>query len=109
MPHLFANNPSRMFFEHLKNYFHLEDFANEFSQLFQLCFHITQGHIPRRIAHIFEMVHILTMTKHLGGIHPIVMEKTLCRNPSVGFVTKAMVARLWAKRGSPRIKESVKE
>ncbi len=54
-----------------------KDSTNGFPQLFQLCSHITQGHIPRWIAHILKIVHLLTTTKPLGGICPIVMKGAL--------------------------------
>jgi hypothetical protein len=66
-----------MVFEHLWDFFHLKDSTTEFSQLFQFFSHITKGHIPRRIAHILETIHVLTMTKPLGGIHPISLGETL--------------------------------
>jgi hypothetical protein len=44
-----------------------------FPQLFQLCFHIAQGHIPFQIAHVIGIAHLLAMTKPLGGVHPIVV------------------------------------
>jgi hypothetical protein len=46
MPHLSASGLSRMVFEHLWDYFHLEDLVSGFPRLFQLCFHIAQGQIP---------------------------------------------------------------
>jgi hypothetical protein len=64
-----------MVFEHFYNYFHLEDYTNGFSQLFQLCFHITQGHILHQITHILGVAHFLTMTKFLS-VCPIVVGET---------------------------------
>jgi hypothetical protein len=66
-----------MVFEHLWNYFHPEDSTNGFPQLFQLCCHLAQGHIPPQIACVLGMAYLLAMTKLLGGIHPITMGKTL--------------------------------
>jgi hypothetical protein len=40
MLHLLTNGPSRMVFEHLGDYFHLEDLASGILHLFKLCFHI---------------------------------------------------------------------
>jgi hypothetical protein len=77
MPQLFANDLFGMVFEHLRGCFHSEDFASGFPQWFQLCSHITQGHIPHQIAHILGTAHFLTMTKPLGGVQPIAMEETL--------------------------------
>jgi hypothetical protein len=68
MPHLSANGPFEMVFEHLGGCFHSEDFASGFSQFFQLCSHITQGHIPHQIAHILGTTHFLTMRKPLRGV-----------------------------------------
>jgi hypothetical protein len=47
---------------------HLEDFMSGFPLLFQLCSHIAQGHIPCQITHVFEVAHLLAMTKPLGGV-----------------------------------------
>jgi hypothetical protein len=77
MLHLLTNGPFGMVFEHLRDYFHLEDLASEFPQLFQICFHIARGHIPPQIARIFGVVCLLTMTKPLGGVCPIVVGETL--------------------------------
>jgi hypothetical protein len=53
-----------------------------FLQLFQLCFHIAQGHIPPQIAHVFGVVRLLVRTKPSGGVHPIAMGETLYRHKS---------------------------
>ncbi len=52
MPHLFKNDPYGMFFKHLQDIFHPKDFVNGFPHLFQLYFHIAQGHIPYQITHV---------------------------------------------------------
>ncbi len=44
-----------------------------------MCFHITHGHIPPRIARIFGLTCLLTITKPWDGVRPIVMGKTLYR------------------------------
>ncbi len=45
MSHLFTSGLFGTVFEHRQDYFHPKDCASEFPQLFQLYFHITQGHI----------------------------------------------------------------
>ncbi len=45
--------------------------------MFQLCFHIAEGHIPLRVACVFRMAHLLTMTKLSSGVHPIIVGETL--------------------------------
>jgi len=77
MLHLSTNGPLRMVFEHPWDYFHPKDSASGFLLLFQLCFHIAQGHIPPQIARVFGGACILVMTKPLGGIYPIVVRETL--------------------------------
>jgi hypothetical protein len=77
MPNLFASGPYGMVFEHFQNYFHFEDFANGFLQLFQFCSHITQGHISCQIAHILGVAYLLAIIKRLGGAHPIVVKEIL--------------------------------
>jgi hypothetical protein len=47
-----------------------------FFQLFQLCFHIAQGHIPPQIAHALGAARLLTMTKPLNGIRLIAVGET---------------------------------
>jgi hypothetical protein len=86
MPHLSANGHSMMVFEHLWDCFHVEDSISGFPQLFQLCFHITQGHIPPQIACVIGEVHFLAMTKVSGGVCPIVMGETLYRFTSHVYV-----------------------
>jgi len=65
------------FFKYLQNYFHLKDLMSGFPLLFQLCFHIAQGHIPCQITHVFGVVHFLAMTKPLGAICSIAMGEML--------------------------------
>ncbi len=77
MSHLSASGPFGIVFEHLHDYFHLKDLASGFFQLFQLCFHITQGHIPPQIARVLGTAHLLTMTKPSSGVCPITLEETL--------------------------------
>jgi hypothetical protein len=68
-----------MVLEHLWDYFHPENSASGFPQLFQLCSHIAQGHNPPQIACVFGTAYLLAMTKLSIGIHPIIMAKTLYR------------------------------
>jgi hypothetical protein len=69
----------KMVFEHLWNYFHLENSTNGFPQLFQLCFHFAQGHIPPRITRVLRVAYLLAMIKLLGGVCPIIVGETLYR------------------------------
>ncbi len=94
MPHL-----SRMVFEHLQNYFHLKDSTSGFRQLFQLCFHITHGHIPPQIAHILAMVRLLTMTKPSRGVHPIALGETIFR--LTGYALCFQFREVFASHFSP--------
>jgi hypothetical protein len=55
----------------------LEDYMNGFPHLFQFCSHIAQGHIPHHITHVLRAAHLLTMTKPLGGVHPIIVVEML--------------------------------
>jgi hypothetical protein len=79
MLHILASDPSGMVFEHLQDYFHLEDSTSGFRKLFQLCSHITHGHIPPQIARVLGTTCLLAMTKMLGGVHPIVVGESLYR------------------------------
>jgi len=77
MPNLSTSSISGMVFKQLQNSFHPKDSVNGFPQRFQLCSHITQGHIPHQNAHILGVTCLLTMTKPLGGVHPIIIRETL--------------------------------
>ncbi len=77
--HLSMIGPSGMVFEHLRDCFHPKDSTCGFPQLFQLCFHMVQGHIPIQIALVLGMAHFLAMTKPLNEIHPIIMKETSYR------------------------------
>jgi hypothetical protein len=76
MSHLLVNGPSRMVFEHLRDYFHLEDSVSGFLQLFQLCFHIAHVHIPPQIACVLGATYFLAMTKPSNEVYPIIMGET---------------------------------
>jgi hypothetical protein len=86
MSHLSTSAPFGIIFEHLVNYFHPEDFASGFPQLFQLCFHIAQGHIPPQIACVFGVAHLLTMAKPSGGICSIAVGKHYIDSQAVFYV-----------------------
>jgi len=75
--HLSASGPFGMVFEYLWDYFHPKDSTSGLFQLFQLCFHIAQGHIPPQNAHVFRAACLLAMTKPSSGVHPIAVEETL--------------------------------
>jgi hypothetical protein len=77
MLQLSTNSFFGMVFEHLWDCFHPKDFTSGFPQLFQLCYHIMQGHIPCWIAHILGVVCLLTIIKPLSGVRPIVVKETL--------------------------------
>jgi hypothetical protein len=73
--------------------------------LFQLCSHIAQGHIPRRIARILRaMAHLLAMIKPLGGIRPITIgeilyqftSRVLCLQFHDAFVTHFFHTPIWS-------------
>jgi hypothetical protein len=76
MSHLLVNGISRMVFEHLRDYFHLEDSMSGFLQLFQLCFHIAHGHIPLRLTRVLGTTYFLTMIKLSNGVCLIVVGET---------------------------------
>jgi hypothetical protein len=77
MLNLFASGIFEMVFKHFRNYFHHKKITSGFPQLFQLCYHISQGHIPCQIAHILGVSPLLTMTKPSGGIHPLAIGEVL--------------------------------
>jgi hypothetical protein len=86
MPIVFVNGISRMVFEHLQNCFHPKDSVISFSQLFQFCSHITQGHIPCWITHILGAPHLLAMTKFLSGVRLFIVRETLYQFTSHAFM-----------------------
>ncbi len=77
MLHLLTSGFFGMVFEHFRNCFHFEDPVSGFLQLFQLCFHIAQGHIPPQITHVLRMARLLAMTKISSGVSSIVMGEAL--------------------------------
>jgi hypothetical protein len=77
MSRLSTSSPFGMVFEHLQNSFHSKGFTSGFPQLFQLYFHIVQGHIPHRITHILGMTYLLVMTKPSCGVCPIALGEAL--------------------------------
>ncbi len=52
---------------------------NIFMPLFLFGFHIAQGDIPCRIAHVPRATRLLAMSKSLGGICPIAVREVLYR------------------------------
>jgi hypothetical protein len=90
MPHLLTSNPSRMVFECLRDCFQLEDSISGFPQLFQLCFHITQGHIPPQIAHVLKATRLLTMTKPSSEVCPIAVRKHYIYSQAMFYVFYSM-------------------
>lgn len=70
MPQLFTSGPFGM-------WFHPKNSTSEFPQLFQLYFHITQGHISHQITNVFGVAYFLIVTKLSNGICPIAMGKML--------------------------------
>jgi len=86
MPIVFVNDISRMVSEHFQDYFHPKDSVINFSQLFQFCSHITQGHIPCQIAHILGAPHLLAMTKLLDGVRLLIVRETLYQFTSHAFM-----------------------
>jgi hypothetical protein len=86
MPIFFVNGIFGMVFEHLQDCFHPNESVINFSQLFQFCYHITQGHIPCQIAYILGAPHFLAMTKLLGGVRPLVVRETLYQFTSHVFM-----------------------
>jgi len=69
------NGPSGMVFEHIWDYFHLEDSMNEFLQLFWLSFHIAHGHIPPRIGCVLGATCFLAMIKSSNVVCSIIVGK----------------------------------
>jgi hypothetical protein len=60
-----------MIFEHSPKKKHLKYSLSGFSHLFQLCFHIAQGHIPNYIVHLIDIACHLTIVKLFdGGVLP---------------------------------------
>jgi len=57
-----------MVFKHFQDCLHLEKLANSFLQLFQLCFHISQNHIPHQIACVLGASPLLAMPKPFGDV-----------------------------------------
>jgi hypothetical protein len=52
-PHLSFNNPSNMVYELLQYCFVLDDFISGFDFCFEICKHITHGHVPPSVSCMF--------------------------------------------------------
>jgi hypothetical protein len=76
MLHLLANGYYGMVFEHLQDYFHLEDLANDYLNCFNfiLISHRVTFHFE---LHVFRVAHLLAMTKPLNRVCPIIVGETL--------------------------------
>jgi hypothetical protein len=79
MSHLSTSGIFGMVFEHFRNCFHLGDSTSGFLQLFELCSHIVKSHIPPQIARVLCATHLLTMTKLLSKVRPIIVGEALYR------------------------------
>jgi hypothetical protein len=66
-----------MVFEHLRDLFDPKDSANNFSQLFPMCFYVATGHIPRSITNALGAIKLLALIKPFSGIRPIAIGELL--------------------------------
>jgi hypothetical protein len=67
-PCLSSNNPLILVYELLQDYFVFEDFTNDFDLIFEICEHITHGHVPPSISHLFIASQLLASKKQIEGI-----------------------------------------
>jgi hypothetical protein len=73
--HLFFGELSRMVYEHFSRCFIPKDPSSWFSKLFHVINVVAHGDIPRSMALMLGTNKLLTMTKHIGGLHPIVINE----------------------------------
>jgi hypothetical protein len=71
LSHFSLDGPSSMVHELLRNYFVPNDSTSGFNLFFEVCGHITQGHVPLSISHLFFRSQLLMLKKQFGNIHPI--------------------------------------
>ncbi len=74
---LSVGGPFGMVFKHLRNSFNLEDSANGFIELQQLCSHVVINRFPRSMARILGANRILALVKPFSGIRLIIMGEAL--------------------------------
>jgi hypothetical protein len=51
-----------------KPFFDPKTLANDFLQLFKVCFYVVVGHIPRSIALVLSIARLLVLAKPFGSI-----------------------------------------
>ncbi|KAL2609230.1 hypothetical protein R1flu_027803 [Riccia fluitans] len=68
-----------MVFKLLRDCFIPEDSAGEFDLLFQICTHVTQGHLSLAVARLLGASCLLAIKKDSGGVRPIAVGEALYR------------------------------
>jgi hypothetical protein len=64
-------------YELLQNYFVLDDFINDFDLIFEICEHITRGHVPPLVSHLLITSRPLVLEKQIRGVQPLVIGKVI--------------------------------
>jgi hypothetical protein len=70
-PCLSSDGPLSMVYEFLQDCFVPDDFAScGFDLFFEICRHITCGHVPPTISPLFVASQLLVLEKQVGSIRP---------------------------------------
>jgi hypothetical protein len=64
-------------YELLQNYFVLDDFISDFDLIFEICEHITHGHVPPLVSHLFITSRPLALEKQMKGVQPLVIREVI--------------------------------
>jgi len=78
-PHLSSDSLLNMVYELVWHCFVLNDFANGFDFCFEICMHITCGHVPPSVSHMFVTTWLLVLGKQVGGVRLIMIGKVIYR------------------------------
>jgi len=74
IPHLSLNGLSKMVYDHLSEFFILEDPPQIFG-IIQAIIVVAHNDIPRLMGLVLGFSRLLVMAKDIGGFHPIVISK----------------------------------
>jgi hypothetical protein len=61
-----------MVYELLRNCFVPDDLASGFNLFFEICAHISHGHVPPSISHLFVALQLLALEKQAKGVRPMI-------------------------------------
>jgi hypothetical protein len=76
-PCLSSNSPLILVYERLQDYFVLDDSTSDFDLIFEICEHITHGHVPPLVSHLLVASRLLVLEKQIESIQPLVIGEVI--------------------------------